>query len=223
MRTGIAAAVLFCLANLPWLYATAQMPDKITINNHSYNLYTNPLEAYFASNPQKRPESDVVSSACWRGYVASWEIVDDELVLRKVEVSVTDPKAKGDEFKTIMEDRIGDIFPGVLKVVAIWYSGTLTIPEGDLVEYVHMGYASTYERYIMVAIEKGRVIKQLNFSMKEFEEYRLSQFNAFKKTPEYEKAFEEAKKDLTPEQAEKFLFQFESERYMSLDLSKESR
>ena len=44
------------------------------------------------------------------------------------------------------------------RVFAHWYSGTIRIPQGKLLNYVHMGYGSTYERDLFLEIEKG-VIK----------------------------------------------------------------
>jgi hypothetical protein len=41
--------------------------------------------------------------------------------------------------------------------LAHWYSGTLRIPRGKLLRYVHGGYGSVYERDEMVQIERGVV------------------------------------------------------------------
>ena len=46
------------------------------------------------------------------------------------------------------------LFPGYGdRVFAHWYSGTLRVPQGRQLRYVHMGYASTYERGLMLEIE----------------------------------------------------------------------
>ena len=48
------------------------------------------------------------------------------------------------------------LFPGYGdRVFAHWYSGTLRVPQGWQLRYVHMGYASTYERDLMLEIERG--------------------------------------------------------------------
>ncbi len=44
------------------------------------------------------------------------------------------------------------------RVFAHWYSGTIRIPQGKMLEYVRMGYGSIYERDILLEMEKG-VIK----------------------------------------------------------------
>ena len=41
---------------------------------------------------------------------------------------------------------------------AEWFSSELRIPEGNLVEYVHAGYASRYERNLIITLENGLVV-----------------------------------------------------------------
>ena len=38
---------------------------------------------------------------------------------------------------------------------AHWYCGTLRIPQGNRLRYVHGGYLSVYERDLMLEVEKG--------------------------------------------------------------------
>lgn len=53
---------------------------------------------------------------------------------------------------------VATIFPGFPeKVFAQWYSGTLRIPQGELLKYVHMGYGSTYERDLLLDVQWGVV------------------------------------------------------------------
>ena len=93
------------------------------------------------------------SSANWRGYVATWEVSNSTLLLRKVDVEIRDPKSSDNEFKTIERNVIADLFPDASHVVASWYSGALVIPRGKQVAYVHMGYGSTYERYTLLKVK----------------------------------------------------------------------
>ena len=51
--------------------ATAQVPDTIRIDGEEYDLNTNPLNAYLEGVRWDRPENIVISSANWRGYIAS--------------------------------------------------------------------------------------------------------------------------------------------------------
>ena len=64
---------------------TAQATDLILIDGVQHNLFTNPLDAY-----RERYRRDMIflqdhpNTACWRGYVAEWEIDDGRLFLLKV-------------------------------------------------------------------------------------------------------------------------------------------
>lgn len=46
------------------------------------------------------------------------------------------------------------------KILANWFSGTLKMPDGKMLQYVHMGYGSVYEREIMLAVESGKVVAE---------------------------------------------------------------
>lgn len=44
-------------------------------------------------------------------------------------------------------------------VFADWFTGTLRIPQGEMLHYVHMGYGSVYEGEMHIKIEKVIVTK----------------------------------------------------------------
>jgi hypothetical protein len=50
------------------------------------------------------------------------------------------------------------LFPGFAqRVFAHWYSGTLRVPQGELLKYRHMGWASTFESDLLIEVEDGIV------------------------------------------------------------------
>ena len=56
------------------------------------------------------------------------------------------------------EASVATIFPDFPdRVFAHWYSGTIRIPQGKQLEYVHMGYGSTFERDLLLDLERGVV------------------------------------------------------------------
>jgi len=69
---------------------TAQETDRILIDGVQHELFTNPLEMY-----RETYRRDIVffqdhpNTACWRGYVAEWEIVEGKLFLLKVNGNVS--------------------------------------------------------------------------------------------------------------------------------------
>jgi hypothetical protein len=80
----------------------------------------------------------IYSTACWREYVGTWEIKDRKFYLVKLV----------GKFKLVSNE----------PVFADWFTGTLRIPQGEMLHYVHMGFGSIYEQEIHVKIEKGIVI-----------------------------------------------------------------
>jgi hypothetical protein len=200
------------------LNATAQRSDNLRIDGKEYAIFTNPLEPYLRENPDKLPKSEVVSTNLWRGYVATWEVKNQALLLADVEIlqSVSKPGESG--FLTELKSVIGQMFPGEKEVMARWFSGNIIVPDGKLVQYVHMGYASTYEKYILLRVEKGAVTRQRKTDVEGFIKFRDAQFKAYKKTEEYRKALAETSKEggMSQKENEEFLRQYYSERYMSM-------
>lgn len=89
----ILISILMSLFSFAKVFGTAQYPDKIFYNNKEYSLLTNPLEKYFERNEDKRPKGGVTSSALWRGYVATFEIIENELFVKisKLKFGMKDP------------------------------------------------------------------------------------------------------------------------------------
>lgn len=167
-------------------FATAQYPEKIIYKGKEYNMHSNPMESYFTSHPDKRPRGGIVSTALWRGYVATFEVSNGSLYLKDIEIEVRDTTSKGrydTKFQSVMEQ----VFPGQTHIKVDWQTGLLVIPYGKLVNYVHMGYGSTYEHYILLEINKGDVKKDKNLSASQYEAFKSKQFLAFKKTDKYQR------------------------------------
>jgi hypothetical protein len=99
--------------------ATAQIPDRIIIKGKSYDLFTNPMEEYFDKNPEKRPYG-TISTALWRGYVATFELENNQLVLRDIEIldSSDDSNNGKDGWKSV----ISEIFPDKREVKVNWFN-----------------------------------------------------------------------------------------------------
>ncbi|MBZ4189481.1 hypothetical protein [Niabella beijingensis] len=176
------------------LFATAQYPDKILYKEKEYALHSNPLEDYFSKHPDKRPQGGIISTALWRGYVATFEVVDNQLFLKDIEIELSDTTNK-QRFATKWKSVLNEVFPGQSKIKITWLTGLLVIPHGKLMNYVHMGYGSTYEKYILLEMNQGDLKKEKNFDHKEYEKFRQRQFNAFRQTEEYKKLKEQMKKE----------------------------
>jgi len=163
---------------------TAQYPDKITYDGTEYNFNSNPLEPYFDKNPDKRP--GMASTALWRGYVAHFEIIENQLYVTDITRPISQKDSEGNyERKWVSIYRT--IFPTSEKVKIDWYTGILILPHGKMVEYVHLGYASTYSKYWLLEVYEG------NFN--EARKYKNKEFEMFEKTEEYKKLYAEMKEN----------------------------
>jgi hypothetical protein len=176
----------------PLVYGTAQIPDILIYQGKKYNLNSNPLEPYFELHPDKRPQEGF-STALWRGYIATFEITDNKLYLIDISILASkDSLGKYIHYRKSVKDQV---FPGQEKIVIDWFTGLLVVPDGRLKHYVHMGYASTYSKYILIELNKGLFIQERRFNAREYNRFRHEQFLAFKQTDEYKKIFDELSKD----------------------------
>lgn len=176
------------------IFATAQVPDKIFYNGKEYKLHSNPMEEYFKKFPEKKPKSSVISSALWRGYIATFEIAENNLFLKDVEImdlSKTDRKSS----QTLWTSVLSQVVTDNKKLKIDWLTGLMVLPHGEIINYVHMGYGSTYENYILLEIDKGEFKRAKEFDHKEYEKFKDKQFAAFKLTDEYKKMLDESKKN----------------------------
>lgn len=168
------------------VFATAQFPDKINYNGNEYNLNSNPLEVYFEKNPNKRPKSEVRSSALWRGYVATFEIIDNQLFLKDIEIQYRDTTSKGSN-NSNWKSVLNEVFADQKNIQVDWYTGLLVLPQGKVVNYVHMGYGSTYQHYTILELNKGVLTQEKQFKRKAYEKFKEKQFQVFKQTEDYHK------------------------------------
>lgn len=188
---------LFCLLLLflqaPHAWSTPQFPDKIIYGGKAYNLNSNPLEPYFQIYPDRRPKGGTISTALWRGYVATFEIVDSQLVVKDIQIQSFQDSAGHSyrRWKSVMLE----VFPGQTNVPLKWWSGLLVLPHGKLINYVHMGYGSTYKKYILLAIDKGHFTTEKRFNHKAYEKFKDRQFQVFKGTQDYRDLVEKLKKE----------------------------
>ncbi len=81
----------------------------------------------------------VFSTACWRRYIGTWEVKGGRLYLRDV--------------RGVYELAGGE------PLFADWVSGWLAVPQGEVLQYVHMGFESVYERELHLRVEAGVVVE----------------------------------------------------------------
>ncbi len=179
---------IFCIQTA---WGTAQISDRLIYNGKEYAMFTNPMEVYFEKHPDKRPQSDVISTANWRGYVATFEIRGKYMYVKNIDITIYNEE----EDSYIRKNVLNEIFPEQQEVKVDWMTGLLVLPYGEIINYVHMGYASTYEHYIILEIKEGKLKKEKKLDYEQYVEFKEKQFQAFKKTEEYKKQKKELKGD----------------------------
>jgi hypothetical protein len=124
------------------------VPDYLIIGKDTFQIFKNPLEAYFGEGERPKILDNFCSTACWRGYVAYWKLKDDSLFL--VQLNSCCEKEGKIDLKAVFPNRNTS-----QPIFADWVSDSLMMPSGKLLNYIHMGYGSTYERETDYIFEKG--------------------------------------------------------------------
>jgi hypothetical protein len=143
---------------------TRQISDTLLFEDKKHLLNTEILEVFFKNNAQKRPKIEIMCSALWRGYIASFEIVNGELQISDVRWLM--------DINFRMESKLNDLF---LNKKADWYSGLIRIddfggefdiePENGIFEYLE--------------ILNGNFVKRLKFNYTELQKFKEEQYQYF--------------------------------------------
>ena len=128
---------------------TAQVHEKIRYQGKRLSLATCPgfpedhpriskvSEAELQRITEEKGMGIILSTACWRGYNGSWSIRRGKLYLTKLEGRY---RLEGEE-----------------ALFADWFTGALHIPQGDILDYIHMGFDTVYEAELILTLEQGVV------------------------------------------------------------------
>lgn len=125
---------------------TAQFPESLVYNGEEYGMASLPLEPYLEMHGIK---FKALCTACWRGYKGSWEVADNRLYLTEFWSWLPDSdECVGMDY----------LFPGQERVFADWFSGEVRLPQGKLLAYVHLGFASVYEKDLFLKFVDGVLV-----------------------------------------------------------------
>lgn len=184
----------FLLGIILQSYGTAQIPDKIIYKGRTYKLHSNPLDKYFERYPEKKPKRGIISTALWRGYVATFEVKREEVYLKDVKIEIRN-KDSEKQFDTKWISVKDQIIPQGTGIKIDWLNEILILPYGKMVNYVHLGYGSTYSKYILLEVENGTVNRIKKINHEGFVEFKHRQFQEFKKSEKYIEIVEQMKKE----------------------------
>ncbi len=136
----------------------AQIGDKILYNGQIHSLASEPLSPYLYSNKIEKLFSGI-SSACYRGYCATWKIENKNIYLLNIE----SPNSKKDETVDGVDEPISamnKLFPEQTEVFADWVNGKIKIQSGKVLQFVNKGYESVYEKDIFLKFENGVLVDE---------------------------------------------------------------
>ncbi len=131
--------------------------------------------AIVAQRP-RRPDAlfeGEISTGDWRGYVATWKLEGDRLLLVKVEQEhqnqsqpVPKDREARERWRPEWETReipIERILPGKkLPVFAEWYSGKLRVPQGKMFDYAQIGYGPRSARDTFLDFRNGVLVSRVD-------------------------------------------------------------
>jgi hypothetical protein len=207
MRISIIILLLSCFVQE--VSATAQISDRLIYEGKSYHLHNNPLEGYFKKHPKKRPEGDLTYPALWRGYIATFEIINQALILIDLKIQVYDYEEGKEEWapEVILKSVLKEVFPEEEALKIDWCTEVLILPFGKLIHYVDYAYASTFEQYVLLEMKAGILTQSKAFDIAGYLAFKKQQFRHFKATKEYQTYLTKWKEkyDYTEEEVDRVL------------------
>ncbi len=134
---------------------TAQIGEIISYKGEDLMMASEPLNSYLAS--RRFTNFDTQSTACWRNYYGKWAIKNNKLYLVDFEAYINGGH-KVD---------LNYLFPNAEEVFANWFTGDIRIPTGKLLKYVHMGYASIFEKDLILQFRNGILLSEKEINNRE--------------------------------------------------------
>jgi len=127
---------------------TAQAGERLIYKGKENWMAAEPLYQYL----QNRKDIKFIapSSACWRGYNGDWKVKNKKLFLVGLNAYL----------EGYLAVDLNYLFPGEKQVFADWFTGKIRVPQGEMLKYVHMGYASIFERDLFLEFENGELVKE---------------------------------------------------------------
>lgn len=127
---------------------TAQIEEKILYKGENYRMTSLPFSNYLKT--LKDIKLEMFNTANYRGYFGSWKLKDNKLFLIDLHANVAGTKGVELDY----------FFPGQTEVFARWFSGEVELQSGEMLEYVHQGFDSVFDKEIHLTFKKGKLIDE---------------------------------------------------------------
>jgi hypothetical protein len=165
-----------------------QVNDKFIYNNDKYELISIEFPKTFIDWESFDLNPVELSTACWRGFINTFAVIDDHLVLDEIYTN-NQTLNENEEMVTIIIPKINNLLPkiekpeGLIKEYKDYriltykginykmsYNGSLLIVKDYIDEYVSGPYAFLrispfcYEKIVKLKFSKGKFINYIDFS-----------------------------------------------------------
>lgn len=127
---------------------TAQFKEKLYYKATEFRMSSEPFNKYLDLNKVLKFYSD--NTGLMRGYFGVWEIKNNQLWLIRLTANLNKNT----------EVQLDYFFPGKNEVFAEWYSGILKVPHGKMLQYIHAGYGSKFEKTLFIEINAGMYVRE---------------------------------------------------------------
>ncbi|SRR5690554_1239293 len=155
--------IITLIINSGLLHATEQEPDFLHYDGKKLTLSTgwghpSPLETYYSQNNIEYPFT-MLHTANYRGHVAIWEISDDKLFLKEIQIE----KAKYKPEKFSVKSQSDSLFSKD-KVFADWFTGVIIGEERNKKNYWEV------EKSYYFYVKYGKVVDMQELTEKDFKQ-----------------------------------------------------
>ena len=155
---------------------TQQIPDILIYKGREIGIDETPLEKYYQAFPEQKPDTPSPMTALWRGYVATFEVVNNELTVRSIDRDLFSSGKKSN----IVEQ----VFPDSRKFS--WFSGLIRV-DPDRFAYPPETHDMTFE---YLAFDNGNLVYEMSMTLPQLRGFKKRQWEYFKTTEEYQRVLQ---------------------------------
>ncbi len=134
---------------------TAQMGERLLYKGKNHLMTSLPFRDFL-----KSCDGVILNkyhTANYRGYFGNWEVKDNKLFLIELHANVAGTKGVELDY----------FFPEQSEVFAYWFSGKIKLQKGEILEYIHHGFGSVYEKEIHLFFKNGILIDESELDNRE--------------------------------------------------------
>lgn len=179
MSSKLLKIILFVICAATTAFATPQIPDILVYEGKEYPIQTEFLHEYFTKFPERNPKpKEDGCSANWRGYRATFEMAQNKIYLRDIGINVCFGPTTSALKKVVPDGK--PLFIG-------WVTDLIDSGYGDNQEDPYsLQSLDAFENYSFFQVENGMILEVRHFDNKGYKAFKKKQFEAYKKTKEYE-------------------------------------